>query len=238
MLGLITSPADLLQAVLAAADRLASTPGVTNRDMPRGSAQVSSVVSTRRLMVGIAGAPASGKSTLAAKLAASLSAALTPRRAVVLPMDGYHLDDAILVPAGLRPVKGSPHTFDVGGLLSVLQRVHAGESPVYLPRFDRQLELSRNAAVCVDDSVSVVVVEGNYLLLDDPLWHPVAALLDLSISLYVEMAELERRLLQRWRDHGLEESEIRHRTEANDLPNARLIVRGSRPADLQYRASD
>ena len=78
----------------------------------------------QRVIVALAGAPGSGKSTLADKLVGKLNARQAGL-AAVLPMDGYHYDDLYLVPAGLRPRKGAPMTFDVGGLYHTLKRMRA-----------------------------------------------------------------------------------------------------------------
>lgn len=191
----------------------------------------------QRYLVGVAGPPAAGKSTLAERLATELTAQLTPQQAVVMGMDGFHLDDALLVPAGLRPVKGAPQTFDTAGFAHLLSRVKRGESPVYLPVFDRALELSRNAASVVDERVPLVVVEGNYLLLDRPEWSPITGLFDLTIGIEASVDELERRLLARWRGFGFDEAESRRRADANDLPNARLVTDCSRLPDILWRSA-
>ena len=98
-----------------------------------------------RVIVAVAGAPGSGKSTLADKLVGKLNAR-QPGLAAVLPMDGYHYDDLHLVPAGLRPTKGAPDTFDVGGLYHTLSRLRAADEDfVAVPVFDRSIEIARAA---------------------------------------------------------------------------------------------
>jgi pantothenate kinase len=113
----------------------------------------------------IAGAPGSGKSTLAEALVARLNAR-EAGCAALLPMDGFHYDDLHLVPAGLRPRKGAPETFDVGGLRHTLLRLRArDEEAVAVPVFDRDIEIARAGARLIPRSVRIVVAEGNYLLL-------------------------------------------------------------------------
>ncbi len=191
----------------------------------------------RRFVVGIAAPPAAGKTTLAGQLAVELGTQVAPRRSVILGLDGFHLDDTLLEPAGLRAVKGAPQTFDVAGFAHLLERVKAGESPVYLPVFDRTLELSRNAASVVDESASLVIVEGNYLLLERTPWPAVTKQLDLTIGMHVGTDELERRLVARWVDAGFDRSEAQRRAECNDLPNGQLVIEHSIPPDILWQPS-
>lgn len=190
-----------------------------------------------RLILALAGPPAAGKSTLAAHLCAAIAARIGPGAAEVAPMDGFHLDDAILNAKGWRPRKGAPWTFDVAGFGDLLARLRAGgPAPVYAPVFDRGVEFSRNAAREFGPEVRVVVVEGNYLLLDDAPWDALAAHFDLTASIAADEALLRARLIRRWRDHGLSPEAALARAEENDLPNARLVLRRSRPAEFTLDA--
>ncbi len=187
-----------------------------------------------RRLVAIAGAPGSGKSTLVAELEARLNRG-APGRAVTVPMDGFHYDDAVLEAWGLRPRKGAPETFDAAGLAATLARLRARDEPsVAVPVFDRALELSRAAARLVPREAELVLVEGNYLLLDVPPWDRLPRF-DLAVRIAVPEAELKRRLRARWDGHGLPEAEVARRVEENDLPNGRLVEARSRPPDLVLR---
>jgi pantothenate kinase len=179
-----------------------------------------------RVLVALAGAPGAGKSTLAADLVAGLGPG-----AALVPMDGFHLDNAILDARGRRFAKGSPDTFDVAGFAAMLRRLKA-EDEVIIPVFDRSIDLSRGSARIVGPQARIAVVEGNYLLLRDAPWDGLADLWDLTVFLDVPEAELERRLVARWLDHGLDPAAARQRAEANDLPNARIVAARSAPADL------
>ncbi len=186
-----------------------------------------------RYVFAIAGAPGSGKSTLAEALVAALEAA-RPGSATLLPMDGFHLDNAVLDARGLRARKGAPQTFDVDGLGEALGRVRAGRGPVVLPVFDRDLDLARAGARVVEPDRPVVVIEGNYLLLDEAPWSGLADLFDRTLFVSVPETELQRRLIARWLHHGLGAAAARARALGNDIPNAKLVVARSRPADVLW----
>ena len=131
----------------------------------------------------------------------------------------------------LRPRKGAPWTFDVAGLARDLARLRADDGPVLVPVFDRGLDLSRAAAREIGPEVRIVIVEGNYLLLDQAPWDGLAPFWDVTLALDVPEAELHRRLVARWLEHGHDPDAAEARAQANDLPNARTVVRQSRPAD-------
>ncbi len=179
-----------------------------------------------RCLVALAGPPGAGKSTLAAELAAALGA-----EAAVVPMDGYHLDNALLQARGHLARKGAPWTFDTGGLARDLQRLRADDGPVLVPVFDRDLDLARAAAREILPAARIVLVEGNYLLLDDPPWSALAGVWDVGVRIEVPELVLRARLVARWLHHGLDPASAEARAESNDLPNARIVQARSRPAD-------
>lgn len=181
-----------------------------------------------RLMVAIAGPPGAGKSTTAAQLCEALPAG----SAAVVPMDGFHFDDVVLHQRGQRRRKGAPETFDVCGFAVLLRRLRDAEPEVAIPVFDRSLELSRAGAAIVAREVRFVLVEGNYLLLDEAPWSSLAGLFDLTVFIDVPRAELERRLVERWRFHGRDDDDARLWIASNDMPNIDRVLACSRPADL------
>lgn len=192
-------------------------------------------VGAGRVIVAIAGAPGSGKSTMAERLAGKLNGRM-PGLAAVLPMDGYHYDDLYLVPAGLRPRKGAPHTFDVGGLYHTLKRLRdRDEAEVAVPVFDRQIEIARAGARLIPAEVPVIIAEGNYLLLDQAPWDRLRPLFDATVMVDVPEHVLRARLRGRWERLGMDEAAIRSKLEENDLPNARLVRYGSVRADYQLQ---
>jgi pantothenate kinase len=186
--------------------------------------------SASRFMVAIAGAPGSGKSTLAHNLANELVS--EGETAIVVPMDGFHLDDAVLNARGHRPRKGAPFTFDARGFEALLKRIKACEPEVAIAVFDRTLELSRAAADIVDEKAKFVLVEGNYLLLAEEPWSRLRALFDFSVFIEVHRDELKRRLIKRWLDHGFDMVYAKNWVASNDLLNIDAVISGSARADF------
>ena len=192
----------------------------------------------KRSLTAIAGAPGAGKSYAAEQLVAWLNTA-EPDSAAVLPMDGYHYDDMILVPRGLRPRKGAPDTFDVAGLRHMLARLKENaEDEIMVPVFDRDLEIARAAARSIGRGVRHIVVEGNYLLLDREPWRSLKPLFDTTVMLVVPETTLRERLIARWQHYRLTPPEIDAKLEDNDLPNGRLIASASAPAEFALVAED
>jgi pantothenate kinase len=184
-------------------------------------------------VLGIAGPPGAGKSTLAAALVRLLGA-----RAAAVPMDGFHLADVELVRRGLLQRKGAHETFDAWGYAALLERVRARPSyTVYAPGFARDLEQPVAAAIAVEPDAEVVVTEGNYLLLDRPEWRRVRSQLDAVWYVSVEEPLRRQRLLARHMAFGKSAAAAAAWVERVDEPNARLVARTRRRADLEVELS-
>ena len=184
-----------------------------------------------RAIVALTGAPGSGKSTCAEGLARELE--ILGRRVKVVPMDGFHLDNRLLKARGFLHRKGAPETFDLMGFIHLVARLRS-EAEVVYPLFDRGRDIAVAGAGQVPADCDCVLVEGNYLLFDEPGWRELAVLWDVSIRLSVPEDLLRARLVQRWRDHGLSEEAAQDRAERNDLANARRILAAALPADLTW----
>ena len=183
-----------------------------------------------RSVLGIAGPPGSGKSTLAEALVTALG-----ERAVLVPMDGFHLADSELRRLGRAERKGAPDTFDAAGYVHLLRRlVEQADEVVLAPVFRRELELAEAGALPVPRSTPLVVTEGNYLLLDGP-FAPVRGLL--TECWYVDVDPVLRleRLVARHEQHGRAPDAARSWVERTDEPNARLVEATRERADLVVR---
>ena len=185
-----------------------------------------------RGMTAIAGPPGAGKSTLAAALASRLNDQKSGS-AAILPMDGYHFDDMVLVPRGLKARKGAPETFDVAGFCHMLQRLKSNnETEIAVPVFDRELEIARAGARIIQSSVHHLIVEGNYLLLDIPEWRRLYPLFDTTVMIFASEELLRERLAARWQSYGLSPPEVTAKVEGNDLPNGRFVIANSADAEF------
>ena len=179
-----------------------------------------------RSLLGIAGAPGAGKSTLAASIAADVPGS------VIVPMDGFHLPTASLAVRGLVAERGTPRTFDATGYVALLRRLRSGDA-VRAPGFDRGVEEPVPDAIEVPASCPLVITEGNYLLLDVEPWVGVRPLLD--ETWFVEVPEPVRvgRLIARFVEFGMAEGLARERVlHGSDAANARLVAPTRTRADL------
>ncbi|MBB4123209.1 uridine kinase [Martelella radicis] len=186
-----------------------------------------------RSVIAIAGPPGSGKSTLAAETVARLNAAAAMSRAALLPMDGFHLDNSVLDERGLRAVKGAPETFDAEGFVRLIRKVRAGGDDIRFPLFDRAEDRTLADAGLLPASTPIVIVEGNYLLLNTGPWAALKPLFDASVMISPPLDVLEERLVARWMSYGLSSEAAARRASGNDIVNARTVIDSSADADIR-----
>lgn len=189
----------------------------------------------RRAVLGIAGGPGTGKTTLAERLVRELNGSGRPWVAHV-PMDGFHLADAELDRLGRRDRKGAPDTFDAAGYAALLRRLHEdGDDVVYAPGFERVLEQPIAGVIPVPPQARLVVTEGNYLLLDSGAWARVRARLDEVWFCELPEPERIRRLVARHEEFGKGHEEAVAWVMGSDQRNAALVATTRDRADLVVR---
>jgi pantothenate kinase len=181
-----------------------------------------------RVVVGMAGEPGAGKSTLAAAMTAMLEVPVAN-----VPLDGYHLADVQLAAQGLLGRKGAPETFDAWGYAAMIDRLRSRPPhPVYVPGFERDLEQPLAGAIAVSPEVQVVLTEGNYLLLDRPEWRAGRELMDevwfVDVDPDVRRAQLVRRHVR----FGKSEAEAARWVAEVDDANAVIVAASRSRADL------
>ena len=172
-----------------------------------------------RTLLGIAGPPGAGKSTLAARVADALGA-----DAVVVPMDGFHLAQATLERLGRADRKGAPDTFDAAGFVALLHRLRASEETVWAPEYRRDLRHGVTGAIEVPATTPLVIVEGNYLLCDEAGFAPVRELLDETWFCEIDDDVRIERLIARHIATGKEPGFAREWVLGSDEANARLVA--------------
>lgn len=199
----------------------AEWPGNGDAELVQRAARLLGVGGRRRIL-GIAGAPASGKSTLAVWLLERLSEDY-PGRVAVLGMDAFHLAQRIIDRRDQAVIKGAPETFDGLGYLRLLERITGTDETVYAPEFERAIEDSIAQAVEIAPETSLIITEGNYLLLDADPWRQVRAALDEVWYIALDEPVRQQRLLARHLSFGHAPDAARERTYGSDQRNAELI---------------
>lgn len=177
--------------------------------------------------IGLAGGPGSGKSTLAQALKARLGKLLT-----IIPLDGYHYYrrelDAMEDPDEAHKRRGAPFTFNATRFVDDLIKAR-GTGEGLFPSFDHAAGDPVEASIQLHRGPQIVLVEGNYVLLDTEPWRQLRdSVFDETWFLDVPIAECNRRVCRRHVETGLTEEQAELRVATNDSINAELITRISR----------
>jgi pantothenate kinase len=209
------------------------TAAIAAVDAAREAVALAAKAGGRRVILGLAGPPGAGKSTLAAALVGYARSLRGGDWAALLPMDGYHLSNAQLERLGLTGRKGAPATFDADGYAAMLARVAADDGrDIYAPDYDRVVHHEPIAArLLIPAAARLVVTEGNYLALDEPRWR--AARGFIGHLWYVEAGDelRESRLLERQLAGGRDERAARDWVARSDRPNGELVKASKAGAD-------
>jgi pantothenate kinase len=193
--------------------------------------RASRLVDGGRAIIGIAGCPGAGKSTLAEQLIRRL--APQAENVARVPMDGFHLSDAALDRLGRRRRKGAIDTFDAYGYLAMIVRLRGErDHPVYAPDFHRTIEQPIAGSIAVGPHVRLVITEGNYILSPEPPWPSIRR--EMSEVWYVELDDAVRleRLVERHVMFGKTPAEARRWVREVDEANSRHIRPGRDLADV------
>lgn len=189
-----------------------------------------------RLVIGLAGIPGAGKSTVAQMIVDEVNkhfAGSTP--AIVVPMDGFHYSNEKLKEMGILALKGIPDSFDAEGFADLVKRLKTNAtSTIEAPLFDRRIEASIDGGIVILPDDRLCVVEGNYLLLEEPRWEAARPYFDEIWFIDVPVETVYPRLMAR---HLLarSEAEAKAKIESTDIPNARLIQGTKENADRIIR---
>ena len=186
-----------------------------------------------RAILGIAGSPGAGKSTLVDELLDRISAVKGDAWVAHIPMDGFHLADAQLDRIGARGRKGAPDTFDVLGYAALLRRLlDDRDDVIYAPGFERVLEQPIAGAIPIERPARLIISEGNYLLLDEPGWQSLRPLFAEVWYADLDHPARLRRLIERHVRFGKDESAAIAWATGTDERNALLIAGTRDRADL------
>jgi pantothenate kinase len=184
-----------------------------------------------RIVAGVCGFPASGKTTTAKKLVGLLNERYGHGYAAHLPMDGFHYPNARLQRDGLDKIKGDISTYDVDGLIEKLGEIrHHGHSTISAPDYDRELHEVREGAIKIPADARAVVVEGIYIGYTIDTWSKVRAFLDILFYLDAGADFCAARIITRNRAAGRSE-ELTKRKLWNDFGFMKRTINVLREAD-------
>lgn len=181
-----------------------------------------------RVVIGIAGPPGVGKSFVSASLESFLDV-----QPLVVPMDGFHLAQKVLDGEGTGSRKGAIFTFDAWGFVALVRRLVDNVDPVvYAPTFDREIEEPVAGAIPIPGDARLIIVEGNYLLVEEQPWGLLKELMDEIWYLEIDRDVRINRLVERHVWYGRSEEEAIAHANGSDELNTELIESTRDRADV------
>jgi len=197
--------------------------------------------SGRRILAMLAAPPGAGKSTLLSFLKYLSDNTKNLKSVAVIGMDGFHrYQDYLMSHTTKRDgqdipmidVKGAPETFDLERLLEKVKKVADGEVCGW-PDYNRMTHNPQEDAILVDSDI--VILEGNYLLLQDDGWDKLKEYADITISIYADEDLLYKRLLDRKMKSGKSIEDAQKFVNYSDMYNVRTVLERSCKADIQLK---
>ena len=192
-----------------------------------------------RVIVMLAAPPGTGKSTLVSFLEHLAKSVIPDKRVQAVGMDGFHLRQEYLLTHTVEPdgeqipmtrIKGAPITFDLQALRTKIEEVAQGQICKW-PHYDRQLHDPVDNAITID--ADIVLIEGNYLLLDVDGWRDLSRFADYTIVLTADEDMLRERLIGRKMKTGMTREDAERFVAFSDMPNVRLCLDKTMKADLE-----
>ena len=193
----------------------------------------------RRILVMLAAPPGTGKSTLVSFLEHLAQLVIPDKRVQAVGMDGFHHRQEYLLThtverngknIPMAKIKGAPITFDLDALTRKIREVSEGNICRW-PHYDRQLHDPVDDAITID--ADIVLLEGNYLLLDADGWRDLSRYADYTISLTADEEMLRSRLIRRKMKTGMSREDAERFVESSDMRNVRLCLDKTMKADLE-----
>jgi pantothenate kinase len=198
-----------------------------------------------RYIVFIAGPPGSGKTTLGVLWETLAREHDFPVAVQTLPMDGFHFPNAKLngrtilrdgKSISLRKIKGAPESFDRKAITRAFHDL-CSEREFTWPKYDRQIHDPVPDAIPVL-AEGIIMVEGNYLLLDEPGWRAFKPIADLTIFIECDETLVRQRLLARLQRGGRSYKNAIQHYEFNDYPNWKRVMQHRLKSDVVLRFED
>ena len=192
-----------------------------------------------RVIVMLAAPPGTGKSTLVSFLERLSKSVIPDKRVQAVGMDGFHhRQDYLLTHTveldgeqiPMARIKGAPITFDLDALTRKIKEVSEGNICRW-PHYDRQLHDPVDGAITID--ADIVLIEGNYLLLDADGWRDLSRFADYTIVLTADEDMLRERLIGRKMKTGMTREDAERFVAFSDMPNVRLCLDKMMKADLE-----